>query len=612
MEIINFFTTIPFSESPVFPILMSIIFLASLGLNIQANHYRYNHYKNNMDTLIFDDWNQAKKSVSTPGILMSIGIIGTFYLIYESLSKLNNNIQVESMLNVITNNIAPAFSISAFGISMSILYLFIEYIFIIKPYSQKMKKINLQRESISYVDIATKQLIISRKSLDATEKQTKSLQALSHLTETFQNASLGMEKFGEIASNLEKTLNPQVLGAVISNALTKEMSPILNNIQDITSSVNQNNEKITKFLEEDLKNEVIQPLLRSVRSTDKSTQEMKIVLDRTSKIMEQTNAGFDTILTSLDLLNSVQNSFVNKLDNVLEKQRVEFEKTTNIITKTYNHVARSVKNQTDKFEENSTMILNSFTELSSEMKTFLIEYKNDYKEVLKTQEQAITETSKKAVITLETTGSEMRKTIVQASDKLESTLNGVDDALIKTSKSIQEELGKFKDSYTDSLKGFLDSQEEILNNVFKEQTERLSGVVGSFKTTLEDDVNNRKILNEDLEKLITTTNGFVSSTQTMIATTFDEQQSQLIEFMNNNKSMQSKLTYIIDNATDINDNGNNLTKELIETTAHLSQQFNDNQTKVLKEYQGEVDKHLTDILTYMAAIIEASHLEKNK
>jgi cystathionine beta-lyase family protein involved in aluminum resistance len=69
---------------------------------------------------------------------------------------------------------------------------------------------------------------------------------------------------------------------------------------------------------------------------------------------------------------------------------------------------------------------------------------------------------------------------------------------------------------------------------------------------------------------------------------------------------------IIKNATDINDTGNTLTKELIESTASLQKQFNKNQKKVLEEYQTQVDTHLKDILGYMATIIEASHINNDK
>ncbi len=118
-------------------------------------------------------------------------------------------------------------------------------------------------------------------------------------------------------------------------------------------------------------------------------------------------------------------------------------------------------------------------------------------------------------------------------------------------------------------------------------------------------------MNEDLEKLVKTTNGFVSDTKAMIATGWDTQHQQLKDFMETNKSMESKLTHIVNNATNINDNGNILTKELIDTTGNLAKQFNDNQKEILKEYQINVEKHLFDILGAMLSIIEVSHSTKD-
>lgn len=131
-----------------------------------------------------------------------------------------------------------------------------------------------------------------------------------------------------------------------------------------------------------------------------------------------------------------------------------------------------------------------------------------------------------------------------------------------------------------------------MHKVFGEHTEKLKEVVVGFKDTLENDVNNRKLLNTDLDELVKKTNGFVSSTQAMITTAFDEQKTQLVQFVENNKSMQTKLSNMIDNAKDINDNGNKLTKELIDTTANLSKLFNDNQIEILNKYQTQVDEHL--------------------
>ena len=607
-KIYDFIIEVPLAQSEIFPYVIWGFFILSLFLILILNIMKIKEYKTNIDNLIYDDYLDGVSFNTTPGILMSIGIIGTFYLIYHSLGNLNGNIEIENMLSVITNNIAPAFSISALGIFTSILYTFAEKTLIYFSYSSRIEKLKLNKSKRTYTNFATEELKTSKEILKATQLQTETFESLNDFSSGLKGMTQSIAKFGEIANTLEKTLNPQMLGEVISSALLKEMTPVLNNIQSITSNVDNNSQKITKFLEEDLKNDVIQPLLESVKSTDESTKEMKDVLEKTSQVMAQTNSGFDKILLNLNTLQESQDNFVNNLKQTLIEQRMEFEKTTNTITSTYNSLTNTVSNQTNIFEENSKIILDSFTSLSTEMKEFLIGYKEDYRELLTNQEKAIKETSEKAVEILDKSGKIASKTITDASDKLEGTLDGVDEALIKTSESITEKLTEFKDSYTDTLKGFLDSQADELHRVFGEHTEKLKDVVVGFKDTLESDVDKRKILNEDLEKLVKTTNGFVSSTQSMITTAFDEQQKQLVEFMENNKSMQSKLTHIVDNASDINDNGNVLTRELISTTANLQKQFNDNQTEILKKYQIEVDEHLKDILNYMAAIIEASHI----
>ncbi len=541
---------------------------------------------------------------------MSIGIIGTFYLIYASLSHFEID-KIEEVSKIITHSIAPAFSVSAFGIFASILYVVTERIIVLSPYSRRMQKLKLDKNPITYVNIATKQLLTSQKILNATEEQTKTFQSLSNFSDGLGEMSKSMAKFGDIAKTLEETLNPRVLGEVISSALMKEMTPILKNIQSINENVDKNSEKLTRFLEDDLKNEIMIPLKNSVDKSSDSMQEMKIVLKETSDVMNKTSQGIEKISENLIILEKSQTDFVINLDTVLDKQKIEFEKTTETISNTYTLLTDTVSGQINKFNENSKDITDSFTGLSSEMKDFLISYKNDYKELLTNQEQAIRETSEKAVEILDKSGEVASKTIIDASDKLQSTLGAVDESLVKTSERVQEELAKFREGYTESLKSFLDEQSSILEEVFGKNTDRLKDVVIDFNDTLEKDVDNRKILNEDLEKLVKTTNGFVSDTKAMIATGWDTQHQQLKDFMETNKSMESKLTHIVNNATNINDNGNILTKELIDTTGNLAKQFNDNQKEILKEYQINVEKHLFDILGAMLSIIEVSHSTKD-
>ena len=130
-NVFQFVFITPFAENLIFPTLILGMAGFSLYFSSKKNNQRFNEYKNNIDGLIFDDYKKGKALASVPGILMSIGIIGTFFLIYDSLHQLDVNTK-DAMMDTIRLHIAPAFSISALGIVSSIVYLALEQILILE------------------------------------------------------------------------------------------------------------------------------------------------------------------------------------------------------------------------------------------------------------------------------------------------------------------------------------------------------------------------------------------------------------------------------------------------------------------------------------------------
>ncbi|MEA2019739.1 MAG: hypothetical protein U9N59_14965 [Campylobacterota bacterium] len=604
----------------VIGLVIVVVWVFSIVNIKKLNDKKLKDYENNIEKHIFDEYSEPISSGHTPGILMSIGIIGTFILIFLGLSSIPDTLDIAKVLEVMKEKIAPAFLVSAFGILMSIVYTFSEKLFILNSYKKKIEFIKSNNtKTKTYESISSEQLYTTKLILNATEAQTKTFQSLSSFSDGLSDMTTSMSKFGEIATTLEKTLNPDVLGKVIAKAVNDEMSPILENIQSINENVNKNSNEIKQFLEVELKNDIIVPLKNSVDSSSDSMKNMEVVLKETSEVMNKTNKGFDKLNESLTKLESLQESFVTKLDGVLDKQKEEFEQTTQKINDTYNNLTESVNNQADKFNENSQKITNDFNNISTKMEEFFNGYKKEYEEMLSRQNEAIEKTSNKAIEALdssknmiENAGSEASRVITNASEQIGSTLDGVDEALVKTSQTVQKELEDFRDSYTEKVSEFLGKQVDVLEEVIGKQTVELSAVVSSFKDNLKEDVNNRRGLNAELDKLIKQTDGFVSDTKSMIAAGWDTQHQQLKNFMTTNKSMEANLSNLIDNATDINKNGNSLTDKLIDTTANLSKQFNDTQKEILEKYQNEVDKNLTDILGAMMNIIEISHMTKDE
>lgn len=639
MEAIYFIFVTPFTEHALFPIVILTLFFLSLTSVSQKNNSKLEYYRENQDTSIYEEWIEPISLTFIPGILMSVGIIGTFYLIYSSLSHFDIN-QVDELSKTITNNIAPAFSVSAFGIVMSIIYLFSEKIFS-RTYTKKMQLLKINNASTNtYERMSQKKLELNSLLLQEIKNQTEVFASLSGFSSSLTQASEGMTKFTGIAETLEQTLNPEKLGNIIAKAVTSEMKPILTSIQSITEQVNEssrmvntNSNAIKVFLEKDLKNEIMIPLKNSVDNTSESMRQIEQALDKTSLAMIETNKGFDKLNESLAILEKSQENFVQNLNIVLDKQRVEFEKTTETITHTYNKLSENVNEQISSFHKNSQLITDSFTGLSKEMTEFLREYKDDFQQISSQQKHAIEQAAEASVSVLKatgdavitsvhesskelnsilvTSGQQTSEAIQSASNQLQATLLGVDDALVKTADSITIKLTEFKEAYTETLKGFLNSQADELHRVFGEHTQKLKDVVNDFGNALEEDVQDREKLNRELDDLIQKTNGFVGSTQAMITSSISEQYVTLNELMSKNNHLQKGLESLITNATDIHQNANALTEQLLSTTQEISNLFNNNQREAVEQYQIKVDEHLKEILGYMAAIIEASHVNNN-
>lgn len=639
MEALYFIFVTPFTEHALFPITILTLFILSLISVSQKNRSKLEEYRENQDQSIYEEWLEPISLTFIPGILMSIGIIGTFYLIYSSLSHFDIN-QVDELSKTITNNIAPAFSVSAFGIVMSIIYLFSEKVFS-RAYTKKMQLLKIKNANTNtYESMSQKQLELNILLLKEIKNQTETFASLGSFSSSLTQASEGMTKFAGIAETLEQTLNPEKLGNIIAKAVTSEMKPILTSIQSITEQVNEssrmvntNSNAIKVFLEEDLKNEIMIPLKNSVDNTSESMKQIEQALDKTSLAMIETNKGFDKLNESLAILETSQEKFVQNLNIVLDKQRAEFEKTTETITDTYNKLSENVNEQISSFHKNSQLITDSFTGLSKEMTEFLREYKDDFQQISSQQKHAIEQAAEASVSVLKatgdavitsvhesskelnnilvTSGQQTSEAIQSASNQLQATLLGVDDALVKTADSITIKLTEFKEAYTETLKGFLDSQADELHRVFGEHTQKLKDVVNDFGNALEEDVQDREKLNRELDDLIQKTNGFVGSTQAMITSGIHEQYVALNELMSKNNQLQSSLESLITNATDIHQNANALTEQLLSTTQEISNLFNNNQREAVEQYQIKVDEHLKEILGYMAAIIEASHVNNN-
>lgn len=110
-----------------------------------------------------------------------------------------------------------------------------------------MSKLKQEYKPQEYSNIAIGQLETLKNIESLTNDQIKTFQSLNDFSAGINGMTFSMAKFANIAKTLEETLNPKVLGEVISSSLMREMKPILTTIQNVAENVDKNSEKLTNF-----------------------------------------------------------------------------------------------------------------------------------------------------------------------------------------------------------------------------------------------------------------------------------------------------------------------------------------------------------------------------
>ena len=189
---------------------------------------------------------------------------------------------------------------------------------------------------------------------------------------------------------------------------------------------------------------------------------------------------------------------------------------------------------------------------------------------------------------------------------VKSTLIGVDKSLLKTKDMIEDELKSFRDTYTDSLNGFLKQQGEILDTVLNKNVHQLKELVNYFANSLSEDITKRKILNEELDRLVETTNQFVAEAETSIKGALQGEIEEAKQILDVVKAIDNNFATILGQISNIDDNLTNSFNKLFQHTEVQMEKFTSSHSNVLKEYQISTDSHLNNILSNMVAVFEAS------
>ncbi len=488
----------------------------------------------NKDTMISHIGSKLYSAI--PGVLLGIGLLGTFFGLYVALVQLNvgDAEQLSNSIKLLINMAGVKFAASIWGLLLSILFTLFDK-FLEFGLDLKLEKIQKNINEMFQRETAEQNL---DKILVENEQQTKALNGLAtSLTEKISaefNSILipKIDSINEHFSNL-----PNSISSSISQSLEKPLQNISDTVKNITTNQAEQSTQaletlIAKFIQkidsvaggqgEMLKENVIQ----SQKVLTETSNHLSTTFKSMNEIMLDQNKMSESrdkkILEELNLIKQSQNEMLSNLSSNVSSNINEINKTVNTnIEKLVASVNNINEEQSSKSSQREELLISKISELIGGIENNIV------------QNQKV----------LEDIVSNLKKEVIN-----------IDDIFSKTSQklvAIPNQIDKFSDSI-DKLSNFENSQKDTTLKLL-DFSEKLTTTAGQISTMI-----------ENLKTSISELNGANSNFNETILNT-----KELLTHMNN----------------DFND--------LTDRNSDIVDKFMQNVNRSLNDYHNEVDNAIT-------------------
>lgn len=330
----------------------------------------------NKDTMISHIGSKLYSAI--PGVLLGIGLLGTFFGLYVALVQLNvgDAEQLSDSIKLLINMAGVKFAASIWGLFLSILFTLFDKVLEF-GLDSKLEKIQKDINEMFQRETAEQNL---DKILVENEQQTKALNGLAtSLTEKISaefNSILipKIDSINEHFSNL-----PNNISSSISKSLEKPLQNISDTVKNITTNQAEQSTQaletlITKFVDkldsvagsqgEMLKESVIQSqkvlteTSNHLNTTFKSMNEMMLEQNKMSEFRDK------KILEELNSIKQSQNEMLNNLSNNVSSNMDEINKTVNEnIEKLVTSIGNVNEEQSIKSSQREELLVSKINEL---------------------------------------------------------------------------------------------------------------------------------------------------------------------------------------------------------------------------------------------------------
>lgn len=494
-------------------------------------------YENSLDADYFFNRGSLASHVGSkyysaiPGILLGIGLLGTFFALYVALIELKlDGEHLKESIRVFIGMVGVKFTASVWGIFLSVTFTFFE-----KTLEGKLaRKIhNLQENIDSIFKRQTAEQNLFKIALES-EQQTR---AMNSLAETLtQKIS---ENFNPILSTMNNNLEqmPHHISKAIGDTLSAPLEQLKNSAQNAAESQSNNLESIVNTFIDKLDSTAgdqaqgiqtmmsettrqLTDLLKGIRDVTLSQNVMQ--KEREEKMQELFHRAMTSFETQMQQVQEVFGSVSQEASSSMkemysQQQKVLSDERASIVEhgqsistqmqSLITSIAEQSGNRDEKLQEMMKMIQEQHTSLFTQNREFASELENSMAQIINNIVNKVTE-----VQTMINTTASKLENVPSMLDSFESSsdnlrgfgdtakeaslaLNGAVEELRNVQSSINEQLGHVKD-HTQSLKE-ISSSTQTVSQSSEETAKELQNV---YKKLITENTDNLDQLGESMSK----------------------------------------------------------------------------------------------------------------
>ncbi len=538
-------------------------------------------YENSLDADYFFNRGSLASHVGSkyysaiPGILLGIGLLGTFFALYVALIELKlDGEHLKESIRVFIGMVGVKFTASVWGIFLSVTFTFFE-----KTLEGKLaRKIhNLQENIDSIFKRQTAEQNLFKIALES-EQQTR---AMNSLAETLtQKIS---ENFNPILSTMNNNLEqmPHHISKAIGDTLSAPLEQLKNSAQNAAESQSNNLESIVNTFIDKLDSTAgdqaqgiqtmmsettrqLTDLLKGIRDVTLSQNVMQ--KEREEKMQELFHRAMTSFETQMQQVQEVFGSVSQEASSSMkemysQQQKVLSDERASIVEhgqsistqmqSLITSIAEQSGNRDEKLQEMMKMIQEQHTSLFTQNREFASELENSMAQIMNNIVNKVTE-----VQTMINTTASKLENVPSMLDSFESSsdnlrgfgdtakeaslaLNGAVEELRNVQSSINEQLGHVKD-HTQSLKE-ISSSTQTVSQSSEETAKELQNV---YKKLITENTDNLDQLGESMSKWLSE---YALQVHSTMQDSLSEVQSSLATFAQTLTSSMGALEDAIEN-----------------------------------------------------------------